>query len=362
MRRLALALALAGCSCAGWAPPIAMPKGAVAWMRLPGYREHAQAVALSATGGLLAVHTTMERVRLFEWPSLRPLRIIEVGRPGLSVTLGFSARADKLVVGDRFTARVYETASGTLLWEGRAEAVAFSPSDDSLAVAEPRGQHDRQVTVRVLRFEGERVASAHEFRFDPDVRPGNGPDVPETSSLAFSADGRRLAVTSLGRWCGVYELGGALTGVTVSCDDHPFGTVDVARSGVDLVAVSQVPGWSKPVDDGQGQTPGSWTLQMWRLPDGHPLGRIDVPEMCWNIAVHPASGRLLTDGQTPERRIGLIRLWDLAAGRLVAEAASSDVNLCHLSLMELSDDGRFVVASGGHHGVLVFWDLEALAR
>jgi len=98
-------------------------------------------------------------------------------------------------------------------------------------------------------------------------------------------------------------------------------------------------------------------LQLWRLPDGHPIGQVNAPGTPWRLALS-RDGRWIAAGSWDRT----VQLWDVSsiAATGVPRLAAVLRGHAQLVLNEAFDPSGELLASVSNDGSLKVWDLTGL--
>jgi WD40 repeat protein len=228
-----------------------------------------------------------------------------------------------LALGEKSKVTIRDVASSVTRLEipsptGTTLALAFSLDSGTLAVAGDRG-----ITVWDIR-------SGREASGPPAGPVG-------VTSLAFTPDGRALAMGDRQGYVQVWELHGRLSRCRFRAHAFAVTSLEFSRDGRTLVSTSFMDSAARLWDTATFRSVVS--LQ------GH-LAPVQA------TAFAP-SGRMLATAD----REGVVRLWDAATGRVQAVLSGNDKSVC---VIAFSNDGRTLVA-GGVGASVWSWDVAGAA-
>ncbi|WP_279472862.1 WD40 repeat domain-containing serine/threonine protein kinase [Actinomadura darangshiensis] len=199
--------------------------------------------------------------------------------------------------------------------------VAFSPNGPVLAVGDDDG------TVRLWNVETRRQIG----------EPLNEGDIGPVKSMAFSPDGRTLAITR-GRRGGAVRLWDVPT-------RRPIGA-PLIRDGTDLVNSVAFSPDSSILVTGGGDKVQLWNVKT-RRKAGAPLKAVDVA----SVAFSPDGSTLATGGYSE----GTVRLWNVETRRQIGTPLTGHTG--PIRSVDFSPDGR-TLATGSEDDTARLWDVE----
>ncbi|OWK36054.1 sigma-70 family RNA polymerase sigma factor [Fimbriiglobus ruber] len=207
--------------------------------------------------------------------------------------------------------------------EGEATRGVFSPDGKTLAVADSRGIHLCDLAARKSSLIGSDAGT-------------------QDHSLAFSPDGRFLAVTRLG-------------------DKHvQLGLVEIARRDTRWVVTSPPDLVLNAVlftTDGKALITGhkDGSVQFWNAETGKETRRFRAHnQSIQTIALSPDGRTLATTSHASNGGEHTLRLWETATGKPLARPDAPDHDIGDLAF---SPDGRLAITSEG--GVTRLWDTSS---
>jgi WD40 repeat protein len=289
---------------------------------LNGHRENVLAVVFSPDGKRLASVAGDSEVRLWDVATRETVRTFR-GRSGIAslATVALSPDGHILAVGDNFSLKVWDVETGKARpgLVAAVSALAFSPDGKWLAVSTlPRGKvHVQELATGKWRpaFDGPRGCRALAFSGDGESLLAGSPD--QSFSTWSVATGKRLALRSLQ-------------------EDRPLFLFEGA------MAIS--PDGQKAATAG-GDSP----LTVWNTVAGKKLFQAPqtADEFCLAFS---AAGNLLATGS----QLGGIRLWDTAAGKEIHPRLDPQG---HIHALAFSPDGKHLFTGGGDR-FLTCWRLD----
>jgi WD40 repeat protein len=296
-------------------------RGGLAFV-LTGHRENVLAVTFSPDSKRLASVAGDGEVRLWNVATRETIRTFR-GRSGLAslATVALSPNGQILAVGDNFSLKVWDVETGKTRpgLVAAVSALAFSPDGKRLAVSTlPRGKiHVKELATGKWRtpFDGPRGCRALAFSADGERLLAGSPD--QSFSTWSVATGKRLTLRSLQ-------------------EDRPLFLFEGA------MAIS--PDGQKAATAG-GDSP----LTVWDAAAGKKLFQAPqtADEYCLAFS---ATGNLLATGS----QLGGIRLWDTAAGKELHPRLDPQG---HIHALAFSPDGKHLFTGGGDRFVTC-WRLD----
>ena len=332
------------------------------------YQDQVQAVAFSPDGRKIAAGGSEGIVQIWDAQTAAPIGGPLVGQQSSVNSVAFSPSGRWIAAGGEDGAvRLWDANSGQP-WgeplEGHQETVwtvQFSPDSGrlvsssldgtvrvwDLGIGEPLIGHTGRVFDVFYSPDGTRIASAGE---DKSVRlwdPETGrqialiPYEQSVLSVAFAPDSTRLA--SAGR-AGALRVWDARTG-------NPIGA-SIATGQNLLTSVAFTPDGQRIV------TGGGNSVRIWDAASGQAVGAPMIhDELVRAIAISPDGRRIVSAG-VEGANFGRLKLWDAAAGQLIAET-QRDNGIRGLRGLAFSPDGRYVEFAGTE-GTLTLADASTL--
>ena len=296
--------------------------------------------AFQPGGELLATTGSDGVVRLWDHRNSRMVREMR-GHGDDAYDVAFSPDGAELVtVGEDGLLVVWKTETGA---EARRfsrpgtefTAVRFSPDGRTIAVAgrTPTGSKEDRDEVLLLDATDLEMTGRRATKEKPQDAPtvGTAPDYP--TSIAFSPDGRTLAVTLAAGKVGLWNLvdpGSEWTtlpgheGIAIDVEFSPDGSVLATGGGDRLV-------------------------KLWRVKDGADVGTITGNDAAVRRVAWSPDGRLLATASQDTA----VRLWEVDGARQLARLDRHGAELNDVAF----DPSGERVASVGADGAIRLWDL-----